>query len=177
MRKLFIVIAALMLAVAAGAQTVEGTFVQVKTIKASGRSVTSKGNLIFTAPDQLQMLFTKPDGDYLIIDGPFMRSDLNGTAMDVDTSRNAQMRNLRNTLLNCIAGDVEKVASDNDADFSTSNISGGGRRVTLVARKQAPRGYSKIVLEYRKDGTLTSMVLEEFSGVVTDMKISDIKQH
>ena len=177
MRRLFTVLAALVLAVAAGAQTLEGTFVQVKTIKASGRSFTSNGTLVYTSPDQLQMLFTQPDGDYLIIDGPYLRSDLNGTAMDVDTARNAQMRNLKNTLLNCIAGDVEKVAAENDADLSSASTPGGGRKVTLVARKQAPRGYSRIVLEYRKDGILTSMILEEFSGVVTDMKISDIKKH
>ena len=168
--------AALLLALAAGAQTLEGSFVQVKTIKASGRSFTTKGKLYYTSPDQLQMLYSQPEGDYLIIDGPFLRSDINGTAMDVDTSRNAQMRNLRNTLLNCIAGNVEKVAADNDADLTSANLSGGGRKVTIIARKTAPRGYSRIVLEYRKDGMLTSLILEEFSGVVTDMKISDIKR-
>ena len=177
MRKLITIIAALSIAAAASAQTVEGTFVQTKTIKASGRSIVSKGNLSYTAPDQMSMLFTDPEGDYLIIDGPFLRSDLNGTAMDVDTSRNTQMRNLKNTLLNCIAGNVEKVAAENDADMVSKPKSGGGKTVTLTARKTAPRGYSRIVMEYRADGTMTYMLLEEFSGVSTELKISNIRKH
>ncbi|MCR5017701.1 MAG: outer membrane lipoprotein carrier protein LolA [Bacteroidales bacterium] len=175
MRKLMTILAALLVAAAASAQTVEGSFVQTKTIKASGRSIVSKGNLSYTAPDQVSMIFTDPEGDYMIIDGPFLRSDLNGTAMDVDTSRNAQMRNLKNTLLNCIAGDVEKVAADNDADL-VSKPKNGGRVVTLTAKKAAARGYSRIVLEYRQDGMLTYMLLEEFGGISTEMKISNIRK-
>lgn len=177
MRKLITLIAALAVAAAASAQTTEGAFVQTKTIKASGRTIVSKGNLSYTAPDQLSMLFTDPEGDYLIIDGPFLRSDLNGTAMDVDTSRNAQMRNLKNTLLNCIAGDVDKVAAENDANIATKSKSGGGRTVTLTAKKAAARGYSRIVIDYRADGTMTSMLLEEFTGVSTEIKISNIRKH
>lgn len=176
MRKLFTFIAALAIAAAASAQTVEGTFVQTKTIKASGKSFVSKGNLTYTAPDQLSMIFSDPDGDYLIIDGPYLRSDLGGTAMDVDTSRNTQMRNLKNTLLNCIAGNVEIVASENNADLVTKNKSGGARTVTLTAKKAAARGYSRIVIEYRADGLMTYMLLEEFGGVSTEMKISNIKK-
>lgn len=176
MRKLLVLIAALAIAAAASAQTIEGSFVQTKTIKASGRTIVTKGNLSYTAPDQLSMIYTDPEGDYMIIDGPFLRSDLNGTAMDVDTSRNTQMRNLKNTLLNCIAGDVEKVASDNDADLVSKPKSGGGRTVTITARKTAARGYSRIVIEYRADGIMTYMLMEEFGGVSTEMKISNIKK-
>jgi len=175
MRRFLASLAAIVIALAANAQTVEGSFVQIKTIKASGRTITSKGNLSYTAPDQLSMIYTKPDGDFLIIDGPFLRSDIAGTAMDADTSKNAQARKLRNTLLDCINGNVEKLASENDADVSSVRTSGGGRKVTLTAKKQAARGYSRIVLEYRADGVLTSMLMEEFGGVSTDMKISNIK--
>lgn len=175
MRKLLTIIAALTIAgAAASAQTTEGTFIQTKTIKASGRTFVSKGSLSYKAPDQMSMIFSDPDGDYLIIDGPYMRSDLNGTAVDVDTSRNAQMRNMKNTLLNCIAGKVDKVAADNDADMVSSPKPGGGRTVTLTARKTAARGYSRIVLEYRADGIMTYMLLEEFGGISTEIKISNI---
>ena len=176
MRKLIALIAATVFVTGAWAQTYEGAFTQTKTIKASGRTIVSKGNLTYTAPDQLSMLYTSPEGDYMIIDGPYMRSDLNGTAVDVDTSKNAQMRNLRNTLLNCIAGDVETVARENDAELVSKPKSGGGKTVTLTARRQAARGYSKIVLEYRADGVLTSMIMEEFGGVSTEMKFSNIKK-
>jgi len=177
MRKLLTLIAALAVTIGAWAQTFDGQFTQTKTIKASGRTIVSKGNFTYTAPDQLSMLYTSPDGDYLIIDGPFMRSDINGTAADVDTSKNSQMRNLRNTLLNCIAGDVETVARENDADLVSKPKSGGGKVVTITARRQAARGYSRIVLEYRADGVLTSMILDEFGGVSTEMKFSNIKKH
>jgi len=177
MRKILTFIAALAVTAAAWAQTFEGQFTQTKTIKASGRTIVSKGNFSYTAPDQLSMLYTSPDGDYMIIDGPFIRSDINGTAADVDTSKNAQMRNQRNTLLNCISGDVETVAKDNDADLVIKPRQGGAKSVTITARRQAARGYSRIVLDYRADGVLTSMTLEEFGGVSTEMKFSNIKKH
>lgn len=162
-------------AFSASAQTIESLFTQTRTIQASGKKIVSEGTFSFTAPDQLAMLYTKPDGDYIIIDGPFVRTMTKGTEVNLDTRTNAQARNLSNTLLNCILGKYQQVADDNDGDVSVSE-KGGVKTVTIKVRKQAPRGYSGVTIKYRKDGTCTEMTLDEFGGISTHYVLKDIQR-
>jgi hypothetical protein len=77
------------------------------------------------------------------------------------------MRNLRNTLLNCITGNYEAAAKDNDASLIVSEKD-GIKTVTLLARKQAVKGYSRIVMDYNRKGLPVRMVLDEFTGIETE---------
>ena len=71
-------------------------------------------------------------------------------------------------------GKVGDVAKANNASVSTSE-SGGNYVVTLTAKEKSVRGYSKIVLTYRKvDCVLVKMVMEEFTGVTNTYEMSDI---
>jgi outer membrane lipoprotein-sorting protein len=150
----------------AGAQTLESSFTQTRTIKASGKSFKSEGVVQFKAPDQLTMTYTDPQGEYLVISGPMLRSNSQGKQISVDTEKSPMFKNLRNTLLNCIMGEYETAASDNDADLTVSEKA-GVKTVTMKARKAAPRGYSQIIMEYAK-GRPVRMVLEEFGGILTE---------
>ena len=38
----------------------------------------------------------------------------------------------------------------------------------MTARKKAPRGYSRILMEYNKKNLPVRMVLEEFGGISTE---------
>lgn len=165
----------LLASLTAGAQTIESTFVQTRTIQASGKKIVSEGTFSFTAPDQLAMLYTKPDGDYIIIDGPFVRTMTKGTEVNLDTRTNAQAQKLSSTLLNCIKGNYQQVAEDNDGDLSVSE-KGGVKTVTIKVRKPAPRGYSGVTVKYRKDGTPTEMTLDEFGGISTHYVLKDIQR-
>lgn len=166
MKKLLLVSMLLCAALSAFAQkTIDCTFTQERTIQASGKVFHSEGAISFTAPDQLTMTYTEPAGEYLVISGPMLRSNSMGQKISVDTDKNARFRGLKNTLLNCITGEYEKAAADNDADLEVSEKA-GVKTVTMTARKAAVRGYSKIVLEYVK-GLPVRMVLEEFGGIST----------
>ena len=151
----------------AGAQQLDCRFTQDKTIKASGKVIHSEGVISFKAPDQLTMTYTKPEGEYLVIAGPMLRSNSQGQQLSIDTSTNPRFRNLRNTLLNCITGDYETAAKDNDADLAVSEKK-GIKTVEMTARKKAPRGYSRILMEYNKKNLPVRMVLEEFGGISTE---------
>ncbi len=152
---------------AAGAQNFEGTFTQAKTLKVSGRVIKSEGNISFTAPDQLAMLYTSPEGDYFIIDGPLVRMDLRGLALDVDTTNNKLVAAQRNALLYGISGQYEKVAREMDATCTVTSVN-GGKHVSIKARKVLAKGYSGMELDYGKDGRIVRMVLEEFGGISTE---------
>ena len=166
MKKILIFVSLLCCAWTAGAQQLESPFTQTRTIKASGKTVKSEGVVSFKAPDQLTMTYTDPEGEYLVISGPMLRSNAQGQQLSIDTSKNPRFRNLRNTLLNCIMGEYETAAADNDADLTVSEKD-GVKTVTMKARKAAPRGYSQIVMEYKKDRPVR-MVLDEFGGISTE---------
>ena len=173
MKKILILVIA-MIAFAASAQKVECHFTESKFIKASGKTLEGEGNLKLTPPDKFELNYTKPAGDYFIIDGKTMSINVRGKKSVVDTEKNAAMKTQRNTLMNCITGNWKQAATDNNAETSVSE-KGANKVVTLTAKKAAPRGYSKIVITYRKsDNVPVELVFEEFNGTVTTYKMTNI---
>ncbi|MBR1539249.1 MAG: outer membrane lipoprotein carrier protein LolA [Bacteroidales bacterium] len=166
MKKSLILVFSVFFAWIASAQTIECTFTQARTIQASGKVIRAEGVVSYKSPDQLTMTYTNPEGEYLVISGPMLRSNTQGQKISVDTDKNARFKNLRNTLLNCIDNKYEQAAKDNDAELSVSEKN-GVKTVRMKARKAAPRGYSQIIMEYIK-GLPVRMVLEEFGGISTE---------
>jgi outer membrane lipoprotein-sorting protein len=166
MKKSFFLAFFLCFAWLVNAQTTECRFTQARTIKASGKVFRSAGVVSYKSPDQLTMTYTDPAGEYLVISGPMLRSNTQGQQISVDTDKNARFRVLRNTLLNCIDGNYEQAAKDNDAELTVSDRN-GVKTVVMKARKAAARGYSQILMEYVK-GLPVRMVLEEFGGISTE---------
>ena len=173
MKKILILVIAMM-AFAASAQKVESHFTETKFIKASGKTFEAEGNLKLTPPDKFELNYTKPAGDYFIINGKTMSINVRGKKSVVDTEKNAAMRTQRNTLMNCITGNWKQAAADNNAETSVTE-KGANKVVTLTAKKAAPRGYSKIVITYRKsDNIPVELVFEEFNGTTTTYKMTNI---
>ena len=167
MKKIYVFLCLALLGLSAGAQDLSCTFTQKKTLKAVHKVIPGSGTVTFTAPDQLSMMYDEPQGEYLIIDGNQFKNAVKGKAITVDTSKNAYMRNLRNTLLNCITGNYEAAAKENDANLVVEE-KGGIKTVTILARKQAVKGYSRIIMDYDKKGRPVRMVLDEFTGIETE---------
>ena len=155
--------------------TIEASFTQTRTIKASGNTTVSKGDLYFNAPGQLAMLYSQPSGECLIINGNTLHMNRSGRAMTYDATKVATMMGLRNTLMDCIQGKTSKVASENDASMTVADTK-DGYLVTIKANNASPRGYSSISLLYRKsDCVVTKMILDEFSGIRTVYDMAGIK--
>ena len=87
MKKILLLAVLICCASLAGAQTLESEFTQTRTIKASGKTVKSEGVVSFKAPDQLTMTYTQPQGEYLVISGPMLRSNTQGKQLSVDTDK------------------------------------------------------------------------------------------
>jgi outer membrane lipoprotein-sorting protein len=172
MKKVFVMMALLAMAFTAGAQDFEATFKQAKTLKVSGKVIKSEGEITYTAPDQLAMLYTNPEGDYFIIDGPQVRMDLRGVALDVNSTGNKLVQSQRNAILYSVAGKYEDIAKEMDADCTVTAGKNGGKHVVLKMRKALPKGYTGMELDYNKQGKLTRMVLEEAGGISTEYIIN-----
>ena len=155
--------------------TIEASFTQTRTIKASGNTTVSKGDLYFNSPSQLAMIYSQPSGELLIINGDAIHLNRAGKGTTYDSSKVASFRSLRNTLLDCIQGKVSKVASDNDASMTVADTK-DGYLVTIKAKTASPRGYSSVSLLYRKsDCVVVKMILDEFSGIKTVYDMAGIK--
>lgn len=161
----------------ASVKNIESKFTQVKTIKASGRKIASEGTLYFTPDGHLTMRYSKPAGELLVVNGNKFHMNKGGKAMTFDTSKNALMGSLANTLVNCIKGDPETVAAANNAKLAASETA-EGYVVTLTASAAGHRGYSKIVLTYRKsDCVLVKMIMEETVGITNTYEMKEVKKN
>ncbi|MBO4758030.1 MAG: outer membrane lipoprotein carrier protein LolA [Bacteroidales bacterium] len=167
MKKLLILLALLACGLSATAQEMSCTFTQKKTIKATKKVIPGEGKITFTAPDQLKMMYDVPEGEYLIIDGMTLKSCVKGKVVTFDTTKNPRMRKMRNTLLDCITGDYEKAAQENDANLIVEQ-KGDVKTVTIMAKKQQPTGYAHIIIDYNKKGLPVRMALDEFTGILTE---------
>ncbi len=172
MKKMIVMAALLAMALTAGAQNFEATFKQAKTLKITGKVIKSEGEITYTAPDQLAMLYTNPEGDYFIIDGPYVRMDLRGVALDVNSTGNKLVEGQRNAILYSVAGKYEDIAKEMDASCTVTDGKNGGKHVVLKMRKVLPKSYSGMELDYDKQGKIQRMVLEEAGGISTEYVIN-----
>ena len=157
-------------------QSLEASFQQTRKIVASGKTTKMEGTLYYASPESMAMLYTAPEGEYLIIKDNTLSMKRNGKASSYDTSKNAMMAQLRNTLLLCIKGKVEEAAAVNSAKVLTNEES-DKYVVTLVGDKAATRGYTTIILKYsKKDCVLTEMETSEAAGIINHYTMTSVKK-
>lgn len=167
MKHITLIIIALFLSIGAIAQTTFDTdFTQVKMMKVSGKTTDKAGHITFDGNDQLSMTYTTPKGDYFIIDGNTVKINMDGKKAELDAEKVKMVKLQRATLLNCLSGNWEQAAADNNADLTVSE-SKSTKTISIVAKGKVPKGgYKSVELTYRADGTLIKMVLEEAIGII-----------
>lgn len=167
MKHITLIIIAMLLSVAAIAQqTYDTDFTQVKLMKVSGKTTDKAGHITFDGNDQLTMTYTQPEGEYFIIEGNMVKINMDGKKAELDAEKVKMVGLQRATLLNCLSGNWEQAAKDNNADLTITE-EGGLKTVSIVAKGKVPRGgYNSVELTYRlSDGMMTKMVLVEAIGI------------
>ena len=140
-------------------------FTQTKVMKASGKTTEKAGHLTFDGVDHLSMVYTQPADEYFHIEGTLVKINLDGKKAELDAEKVKMVKLQRSTLLNCLSGNWEQAAVENNAEVTTVEED-GLKTITLTAQGKVQRGgYSSVVLTYR-DGTLIKMILEEAVGAV-----------
>ena len=173
MKHITLIIIALLLSVGAIAQTTFDTdFSQVKTMKVSGKTFDKAGHISFDGNDHLSMTYTEPEGEYFIIEGNMVRINMDGKKADLDAEKVKMVELQRATLLNCLSGNWEQAAIDNNAEATISEEN-GLKTISIVANGKVPKGgYKSVVLTYRvSDGMMIKMVLEEAIGSINTYEL------
>ena len=174
MKHITLIIIAMLFSISAFAQQIfETDFTQTKVLKVSGKTTEKAGHIVFDGNDHLTMTYTQPEGEYFIIEGNMVKINLDGKKADLDANKVKMVGLQRSTLLNCLSGNWEQAAEDNNADLTVTEDK-GQRNVVIKAKGKVPKGgYSAVELTYRlSDGMMTHMMLEEAIGI---QNIYDIK--
>lgn len=154
--------------------SIESPFVQSRTTAAKIKT-NLEGRLYFKNPGQLAMIYSQPATERVILNGNSLHITTNGKKANYDLSKNPTMRKLANFLCQAMTGQVENIATANNANY---NISDDGKNymVTLTAKKTAAQGFSKITLYYRKsDCVLVKMETVEFNKMVNSYELNGVK--
>lgn len=174
MKHICLIITALLLSVVSFAQQqLDTDFTQTRVMKVSGKTTEKIGHLTFDGNDHLTMTYSQPEGEFFIIDGNMVKMNMDGKKAELDAEKVKMVTLQRSTLLNCLSGNWEQAAADNDADLTVTEKD-GQRNILIKAKGKVPRGgYASVELTYRlSDGMLTKMVLEEAIGVKNTYQIN-----
>ena len=173
MKRISLIIIAVLFLVAAFAQQKYDTdFTQTKVMKLSGKTTHKVGHITFDGNDQLQMIYSEPQGDYFIIEGNKVKMNLDGKKAELDAEKVKMVKLQRATLLNCLSGNWEQAAIDNNAETSITEEK-GLKTISINAKGKVPKGgYKSVELTYRlSDGGIIKMVLEEAIGIINTYEI------
>ena len=173
MKRITLIIIALLFSIATFAQqTFDTEFSQTKTMKVSGKTTDKVGHILFDGKDQLQMTYSNPEGDYFIIEGNKVKINMDGKKAELDANKVKMVGLQRSTLLNCLSGNWEQAATDNNAE-TTITEEKGMKVITLQAKGKIPKGgYKSVVLTYRlSDNSMVKMVLEDAAGIINSYEI------
>ena len=173
MKHFSLIIIALLFSVTTFAQhTFDTDFTQTKVMKLSGKTTNKAGHIVFDGKDQLQMNYNIPDGDSFIIDGNMVKINMDGKKAELDANKVKMVGLQRSTLLNCLSGNWEQAAIDNNAE-TTITEEKGMKIVSINAKGKVPKGgYRSVTLTYRmSDNGMVKMVLEEAAGIINTYEI------
>lgn len=173
MKHITLIIIALLCSLTTFAQTTYNTdFTQTKVMKISGKTTNKAGHLTFDGNDQLNIIYTEPENDYFKIEGNKVKINMDGKKADLDAEKVKMVGLQRSTLLNCLSGNWEQAATDNNAEL-TIDEKDGLKNISIIAKGKVPRGgYKSVELTYRlSDNALIKMVLEEAIGIINTYEI------
>lgn len=168
MKHITLILFAMLFSLAAFAQQPINTdFTQTKLMKLSRKTTDKAGHITFDGVDKLTMNYTDPKGDFFIIEGNMVKINMDGKKAELDAEKAKMVKLQRSTLLNCLSGNWEQAAIDNDAE-TTITEKDGYKTILIQAKGKVPMGgYKSVELTYRlSDNVLTRMVLEEAIGII-----------
>lgn len=146
-------------------ERIECKFTEVRVNPNRNKTEQREGKLVYQAPNDLRLDYTKPAGDYLLITEEKLEQCTDGKVQSTKVKgRNNRYSRYRATLLSCLAGDVEKAADLNDATSECKKV--GNKYVcTITADDASSKDIEQIKVEYDvTTGRVLTITLTEGNG-------------
>ncbi len=150
-------------------------FEQTKQL-VNGKKIVSNGVLYIADNDKMAMYYDEPSTDMLIINAESFYMKQGKKDKVYNTEKNKPMASLRNTLLSCVRGRLATLAQENNAEIVAQKTA-NGYEVTLTSREKKAKGYARIHLVYNVDKVLVLMQMDEYNGISTTYKMTNVKRN
>lgn len=150
-------------------ETLKCDFTEVKTMPRAKKEISKTGRLTYTNPHDLRLDYTDPAGDYTLIGKDLFEVQRNGKVQRFNINNPDQrMSVFRQSLLYAFAGDIEALATLNNATAEYKE-QGNTYVCTLTGDKtNGARGIAQLQLTYhKKTGALQSLIITENNGNYT----------
>ena len=146
--------------------TIYSPVTETKTLP-NGKQFVFNGDFYFSYPDHLAIRYTKPEGDYLVINTEeIAQKKKQGKTFKFSLKKSETMQELSGTLLWCISGKLIRLAEANNATATVSEAN-GTINVVFTAEAKTGRDFKKIELSYDKATMrIKSMAMTDKSNIV-----------
>lgn len=190
MKKIFVIISAVLLAAASYAandaviSAIKNTnatyknivcdFNQAKNMKIVKEPVLSAGKLYYEG-EKMSMIYSKPEGEYFKITANTLNMKTGKNNIKKNLKDGDPFMQLRNLLIYSMKGDVNGLAEMTNADVDYTSTASQDQFV-FTSKNKVTKGYNKIVLYYNKQShVLEYMELYQPTGTFTTYTLKNIK--
>lgn len=148
--------------------SIQSKFSQVKTLKMANRKIESEGELYYGKEYYLDMFYNTPKDNVILIDGSRFILKKGSATNKFNTDKNADMRLLRNALINSFAGNIASIAAENDAEIEYEEKD-NCHVFSIINSKNKKRMYNGFVIYYDvKTFLMKKITILESNGNFTD---------
>ncbi|MGM9805890.1 MAG: outer membrane lipoprotein carrier protein LolA [Candidatus Aphodosoma sp.] len=149
-------------------KTIESDFSQTKTLKMMNRTIQSEGRLFYDRDFYLNMVYTKPDKNQILIDGNRFIVTKGMKTNRFNTDNSTDMRLFRNALINSFVGNIQEIADENGAGIEYSRDK-ENHIFSIVSKSGKKRMYNGFVIYYDiKTLRMKQITILESNGNYTD---------
>lgn len=150
-------------------------FTEMQYRHATKQSNELYGKMYYDAIGRIAMIYTEPEGDYVIIDGSTLVAKRKGKKNHFSGAKANAMTELSNSIMHSMTGEVSTVAEENDAEIR-SKADNTYYNFVLTRRNIDPKQKHQIVkltLRYDKRScALVLLMVEEASGNTSTYALS-----
>ncbi len=150
-------------------------FTEMQYRHATKQSNEMYGKMYFDAIGRIAMIYTEPEGDYVIIDGSTIVTKRKGQKSHFSGAKANAMTELSNNIMHCMTGEINLVAEENDAELR-SKADNTYYNFILTRRTIDPKQKHQLVkLTLRYDKRSCALVLlmaEDASGNTSTYALS-----
>ena len=153
--------------------SIQCDFSQTKTMKMLKKTMTSNGVMYFKRDNKLRWQYTSPYDYVFIINGNQVSLKSQNSSQKIDTNKNKVFNQIAKVILNSITGR----GLNNGTDFSCVMYKNGATYSAKLypKKKELKQVYTVIELFFNSKFMVTNVRMEEKTGDVTNIKLSNVK--
>ncbi len=148
--------------------TIESCFVQRRHVQALKGDVLSNGRFYYQKNDKICMVYDRPQGDLLLMNGDDFVMIADGRRSVVNAQTNPMLKQLRTLLTACVSGDFERLKTGRNTQLVVDETD-AHYILTAMFDGSAKKMYASIVLTFdKRQLALVALRMNESNGNFTE---------